>query len=117
MPYKNKDDLRKFQREWKAARRQAWIDSQGAKCIDCNSTERLEVDHVDPSQKLMRPSLIWSLAEANPKRIAELAKCVLRCHDCHQVKTKRQRAGRESNSPVTMRPWLLKEAEVLVLQQ
>ena len=84
MPYKNRDDLREYQKNWCARKRQKWIDAYGGECIECGSKEQLEFDHVDPSQKVTHR--IWGWAEA---RIAdELAKCQLLCRPCHQVKTK-----------------------------
>jgi hypothetical protein len=52
----------------------------------------LDFDHVDPSTKLMAigsmaTSRCWSAIEA------EIAKCVVRCANCHRRRTKSQRAG------------------------
>jgi hypothetical protein len=41
------------------------------------------VDHVDPSTKVNH--VIWSWSEN--RRLAELAKCQVLCHDCHVKKT------------------------------
>lgn len=49
-------------------------------CIDCGSTENLEFDHIDPSTKTCNPTQWWS---APAKRDAEIAMCVVRCHNCH----------------------------------
>jgi len=81
-----KEYMRQYQREWIARRRQAWIDEHGP-CVDCGSWNNPEVDHVDPTKKVHNAGTLWSLALDNPKRIAELAKCVVRCHDCHMNKT------------------------------
>lgn len=81
------DQKREYQREWLRKRRQDWLDENGP-CIDCGSKDSLEVDHADAKTKLMRPSLLWSLSPKNPRRIAELAKCVVRCNTCHKAKTK-----------------------------
>lgn len=73
-----------YQREWMRRRRQNWIDENGP-CVDCGSDVDLEVDHVDAKTKSFNPSFIWSRkAEV---REAELAKCVVRCSTCHQIKT------------------------------
>lgn len=75
---------RDYQKAWMQKRRQAWIDENGP-CIDCGSFEDLEVDHVDATTKKFNPAQIWSRkAEV---RLAELAKCVVRCNSCHVVKT------------------------------
>ena len=86
MPIKNTEARRAYQREWLRKRRQDWINSQGGKCVKCDSTDRLEVDHIDRSTKTLYPREIWGRAEHI--REAELAKCQVLCHDCHLAKTK-----------------------------
>lgn len=66
-------------------RRQSWIDENGP-CIDCGSTENLEVDHVNAKTKQYNPAQIWS--RRKDVRDAELIKCVVRCNSCHVLKTK-----------------------------
>lgn len=85
MPLATKEAQREYQRQWVAARRAEWF--EGRACIDCGGTERLEIDHVDPALKI--DSHVWSWSE--PRRLAELAKCVVRCQPCH---VQRHRAGR-----------------------
>ncbi len=77
---------REYQRNWIRLRRAAWIEENGP-CIDCGFYDSLEVDHKDAKTKLMQPSSLWSMSPKNPTRIAELAKCVVRCSSCHQAKT------------------------------
>jgi hypothetical protein len=76
---------RKYQRDWMANRRQAWIDSKGGCCAKCSSTKDLEVDHINPALKTMQPSWIWSRNEAAV--VAELANCQVLCAECHANKT------------------------------
>lgn len=76
---------RKYQREWRARRRQDWIDSQGAQCKKCGSTKDLEVDHIDPSKKTMHTRAMWSKSSASIAE--ELANCQVLCSDCHMAKT------------------------------
>lgn len=76
------EQQREYQRQWLAARRQAWLDEHGP-CVKCGSSDRLEVDHVDPTQKITHS--VWSWAK--DRREAELAKCQVLCHDCHQEKS------------------------------
>jgi len=90
MPYKDREAQRAYQREWMARRRREWIEAHGP-CVDCGSwTDDLEVDHADPASKVMNPTLVWSRRAA--VRDAELAKCVVRCHNCHLRKTSHERA-------------------------
>lgn len=76
-----------YQLAWIKKRRDTWIESKGGRCaiFGCNSTNRLEVGHIDPSLKTMQPTAIWSRAEA--VREKELANCQVLCYDCHLLKT------------------------------
>ena len=85
MPYMDLDQRREYARTWAANRRLDWIESQGGRCAECGSTDRLEVDHIDPSLKTMNPTNLWSRTAA--VREAELANCQVLCHDCHFVKS------------------------------
>ena len=57
----------------------------GGKCIDCGSTEKLEIDHKDHNQKAFSVNRMTSLSRE--KFLKELSKCVLRCNPCHIKKT------------------------------
>ena len=74
---------RKRQREWAAARRQSWLDEHGP-CIKCGSCSDLEIDHIDPTQKVNHRVFSWR----KERRDAELAKCQVLCRLCHKEKTK-----------------------------
>lgn len=76
---------RDYQNAWLTKRRTAWIEDQGGQCSICGSSEGLEVDHIDPSTKLVNPKAIWNRSKAF--REAELAKCQVLCTDCHKAKT------------------------------
>ncbi len=81
MPYKDKEKQREYQRLWMAEQRFRYF--QGKSCVDCGSTSNLELDHVEADKKTSHRIWSWS-AE---RKEAELAKCVVRCADCHEVKT------------------------------
>lgn len=85
---------RSFQREWIASRRLAWINSKGGKCFGCGALQNLEVDHINPYDKEIQPSKLWSLSDDNPKKILELSKCQVLCIVCHQEKTSAQRLAK-----------------------
>ena len=70
-----------YQRQWIAARRAAWFDNK--ECAKCGSKENLEIHHKDPEQKVEHR--VWSWAQA--RRDAELDKCEVLCHACHEVET------------------------------
>jgi 5-methylcytosine-specific restriction endonuclease McrA len=63
-------------------RRKLWISILGP-CKKCGSTERLELDHIDPATKISHN--IWSWREE--RLIAELKKCQVLCYRCHKLKT------------------------------
>lgn len=77
-----KEYMRKYQRKWMARRRKEFFDDKS--CIECGATENLELDHIDPSEKISHK--IWSWAES--KRLSEIAKCQVLCGECHKKKTK-----------------------------
>lgn len=95
MSYKDREQQRKYQREWCMKRRQAFL--QGKSCCQCGSTDHLEVDHIDPSQKISHRVWSWSAT----RREAELAKCQVLCHDCHLEKTRKEKSVLKDGSPVT----------------
>ena len=82
MPYSDREAQREYQREWWTRRRREWIEEHGP-CVDCNGSVDLEVDHDDASAKVTHRVWSWSAK----RREAELAKCVVRCHACHMMKS------------------------------
>lgn len=90
--------LRVYQLKWIHARRLEWLNEHGP-CQVCGSWDELEVDHRDAATKKYNVASLWSLAPNNPKRIAELAKCWVLCHDCH-VRKKNQNKDKEYASQV-----------------
>jgi len=76
------DKVRKRQREWVAKRRQEWFASNGP-CKSCGAVENLELHHVDRSTKEEHRIFSWAVG----RRDAELAKCIVLCHDCHVIET------------------------------
>jgi hypothetical protein len=60
----------------------------GGKCVDCGSTERLEIDHILRSTKVLDvSSRTWS-SKVYWAEVIE--KCTLRCNTCHRRKTARE---------------------------
>ena len=62
-------NMREYKRRWAAARRAEWM--AGKSCVQCGSTQSLEVDHIDPTLKVTHSVWSWSI----PRRTVELAKC------------------------------------------
>lgn len=85
MSYKDRSKQREYQRRWKAERRRAWLADKA--CIDCGTSDDLQIDHVDASKKV--DHRVWSWARE--RRESELDKCVVRCSDHHKEKTLRER--------------------------
>lgn len=83
------EQRRQYQREYQLERalrlRAEWIEANGP-CAKCGGSEELEVDHIDPEQKVSHRVWSWSRA----RREAELAKCQVLCRGCHQTKTVEQ---------------------------
>lgn len=68
---------------WRALRkmnriRDAWLTANGP-CRSCGSAVDLEVHHRNPAEKVAHR--VWTWAE--PRRMAELAKCDVVCRACH----------------------------------
>lgn len=80
-PATQREYQRKYQREWMRRRRAEYL--AGKTCAWCGDDGPLEVDHIDPAQKISHRIWSWS-AE---RRTAELSKCQILCVDCHDVKT------------------------------
>lgn len=64
------------------ANRDRWFQDNGP-CVECGSSERLELDHVDPSTKVTHRVFGWSVE----KRSVELVKCQVLCNKCHLKKS------------------------------
>ena len=82
MAYLDKQVQREYQKNWMAKRRLEWITKHGP-CADCGSSEKLEIHHQDPMQKVTH--YVWSLREE--RREAELKKCIVLCKQCHHKRT------------------------------
>lgn len=67
-------------------RRQRFIQKLRAKCSLCGSTDRLEIDHINSTQKSFNIGARMSYKESTI--LEELSKCRLLCHECHIKKTK-----------------------------
>ena len=85
---------REYQRNWLKSRRDAWFAENGP-CVECGSWDRLELNHVDPALKDSRlrasgTGAVWSWSKA--RLSAELAKCVVKCYDCHKRKSSTEKA-------------------------
>lgn len=80
-------------------RKQHLIDLLGGSCVECGATENLEFDHIDRLQKSFVITSKWTMAL--DKLLAELEKCQLLCHDCHEKKT-RSEIGSAQHGTISM---------------
>jgi 5-methylcytosine-specific restriction endonuclease McrA len=87
MPYADPDRQREYMRLWIASRRAEYF--TGKNCVNCDSTEQLELDHIDRTVKIDHK--IWSWSKA--RREAELVKCQILCKECHKKKTAQEESG------------------------
>lgn len=57
-------------------------------CVDCGETDPvvLDFDHVDPRDKLFTIGTMLR-RQATPAIVREIEKCVVRCANCHRVRT------------------------------
>lgn len=72
-------------------RRLQSIEYLGGKCNICKSTEDLQLDHINPSDKsfnLAKALSSWSIERIRP----ELDKCQILCSECHKAKTRKDLA-------------------------
>lgn len=93
----SKEKMREYQRNWMAARRSEYFEDKF--CVVCKSTERLELDHINPEDKKYSPAALWGMSNSNPNKISELEKCQVLCYTHHKEKSsedakKRRKHGR-----------------------
>ncbi len=87
---------RKYQKNRYHERKKQAIKMLGGKCVTCGSTENLELDHKNPSDKSFTITKLWSVPEAEFKR--EVKKCRLLCRKHHLKNTGKQRENGEVKS-------------------
>jgi hypothetical protein len=109
MPYADPVQQRAYQNAWAQRRRREWIAEHGP-CVDCGTWDALQVDHHDSATKVTHR--VWTWAEA--RRLAELAKCVVRCISCHMAKTAAN--GEQSHPGEYNGAAKLTEADVLAIR-
>lgn len=108
MPYRDRAEQNRFQAEWTRRRRQEWITANGP-CAECGSWQALELDHIDPEQKVEHR--VWSWSEA--RRVEELKKCQVLCESCHAKKTAYERPIRFDTTQVSPQVYLEWRRETL----
>lgn len=79
--------MREYMRERCRKRRRFAEKLLGGKCVVCGTKSNLDIDHIDPTTKLLGSDRIWTASEV--KFLAEIKKCQLLCRSCHEEKTQR----------------------------
>ena len=78
VPYKDRTQQRRAQREWVARRRAEFFADK--ECEVCGSASELRLHHRDPNAKASHRIWSWS----PDRRDAEIAKCRIVCEPCHR---------------------------------
>jgi len=81
----NKEKRAEAQRLRRQKRRKILIEYLGGKCYGCGTTENLQFDHLDRTQKSF--NIGKCLDHSLEKLVAEADKCQLLCYNCHEIKS------------------------------
>ena len=71
-------------------RRANAIAKLGGQCVECGTTENLQIDHIDPATKSFDLGHLWSVSIERYEN--ELTKCQLLCEPHHIEKSRRERS-------------------------
>lgn len=92
------------------------VELLGGKCIDCGLMPHIvamDFDHVDPSKKKYSMAQLLGRAASGESKhmeelMAEAKKCVLRCSNCHRIKTfvNREGGGNKPKTAKHRKKWL-----------
>lgn len=94
MPLKSQEKSTEFRKEWGGSeydksryqtRKNIMIQALDGKCVQCESTENLEFDHIDPETKSFSVMKLWN--RSWDVLLPELEKCQLLCKECHKAKS------------------------------
>jgi hypothetical protein len=85
----SKEYHRIYNRERYHRLRREYIELMGGKCVDCGTQDNLEFDHAIAATKSFDVGRLLNYSKT--KRDQELAKCVLRCSECHKKKSVRMK--------------------------
>lgn len=82
---KHREKRTETQKLKRQERRKILIEHLGGKCVGCGTTEKLQFDHLDRTQKLF--NIGKCLDYSFEKLLPEVEKCQLLCYDCHEIKS------------------------------
>jgi 5-methylcytosine-specific restriction endonuclease McrA len=104
MPHTPESRARAYAKMKKA--RADWFAANGP-CQKCGSKDKLEVDHINPEDKVSHS--VWSWTPE--RRRLELKKCQVLCRRCHREKTSTQNGA--GNGRVVMKLRKMSDKQVL----
>ncbi len=90
MPYKSREKLYEAQKKHRIKIRGKLFEYLSSKkCIDCGEKDPivLDFDHIDPNKKFKPVSKLLSGHWSWSSLTHEIAKCEIRCANCHRRKT------------------------------
>ena len=94
MPRKTREEYNEYMRVYMLnryhERRAESYRILGGLCVVCETTEDLQIDHIDPALKTLEIGKLWSVAKA--KYLKELEVCQLLCGEHHREKTSREQS-------------------------
>lgn len=95
MPFKNKEDYKKYQKKWRnqdrIERNKKVKDRLGGKCAICGCEENLEFDHIDHSLKYKQRGVANNWWYSNVKIEETIDNIQLLCKKCHKNKSAAER--------------------------
>lgn len=87
----SKEYHREYNRKRYHAKRKAYIEKLGGKCVSCGSVDELQFDHINPEDKSFSVGMLLSHSKSTVDN--EIEKCQLLCKSCHTKKTKENKDG------------------------
>jgi 5-methylcytosine-specific restriction endonuclease McrA len=85
---KKREYYQQRNKEKREKRREVIFESLGNKCCLCGSTDRMEIDHINPSLKTSRQSI---LSYGLEKSLGEIDNLRLLCYNHHRIWSTAQR--------------------------
>lgn len=81
-----------YDKAYKAKKKQRAINLLGGKCVNCNTLERLQFDHIKNDREGSKKTITYMLNTTSWEKVMEeLKKCQLLCFSCHIKKSNSER--------------------------